>query len=595
MIYARITDRFTAWSKLYSARSLLWRLLSESISEHRNNYLSAIAMMFVVAITTAMSAWIMEAIMGAVTNRESRAQVFLVAAMVVGIFSLKGAASFGQLVLMARAGNRIVAQKQTQMYHRLLDQGLVFFNSTESSDVLLRVTHTAQMVRKVIDTIVTGFVRDLMTLIGLIAVMFYQQPLPSLICLVVGPVAFYGVRRILVRVREIMLKEMAGQAEIIRVVQETATGTRVIKTFGLEDVMAARMETAVRQVEKRGNKLTRLEAATQPLMETTTGLAIAAILALSTMSMFDETAASPGQLMSFVTAFLMAYLPAKRLTKMRVSIESGMVGVQMMYDLLDTPRTMIEAPDAQALPDGPGHIRLENVHFAYDLNRPIINGITLDCPAGKTTALVGPSGGGKSTLMNLILRLYDPNSGQIFIDDVDLKQATFASLRQKIAYVGQDTFLFSTTVMENLRIARPEATDEEVVAAARVAHADEFIQQLQEGYNTPIGENGTFLSGGQCQRLAIARAVLRRAQILLLDEATSALDSHSEALVRDALTKVTQNITTIVIAHRLSTVLRADQICYIQDGRVAEIGSLSELLEHNGKFRSLYDEQFSIT
>ena len=593
MIYARITDRFTAWSKLYSARSLLWRLLSESISEHRNNYLSAIVMMFVVAITTAMSAWIMEAIMGAVTNRESRAQVFLVAAMVVGIFSLKGAASFGQLVLMARAGNRIVAQKQTQMYHRLLDQGLVFFNSTESSDVLLRVTHTAQMVRKVIDTIVTGFVRDLMTLIGLIAVMFYQQPLPSLICLVVGPVAFYGVRRILVRVREIMLKEMAGQAEIIRVVQETATGTRVIKTFGLEDVMAARMETAVRQVEKRGNKLTRLEAATQPLMETTTGLAIAAILALSTMSMFDETAASPGQLMSFVTAFLMAYLPAKRLTKMRVSIESGMVGVQMMYDLLDTPRTMIEAPDAQALPDGPGHIRLENVHFAYDLNRPIINGITLDCPAGKTTALVGPSGGGKSTLMNLILRLYDPDSGQIFTDGVDLKQATFASLRQKIAYVGQDTFLFSTTVMENLRIARPEATDEEVVAAARVAHADEFIQQLQEGYNTPIGENGTFLSGGQCQRLAIARAVLRRAQILLLDEATSALDSHSEALVRDALTKVTQNITTIVIAHRLSTVLRADQICYIQDGRVAEIGSLSELLEHNGKFRSLYDEQFS--
>jgi len=563
------------------------------MSEHRNNYLAATAAMIVVAITTALSAWIMEAIIDAITNPENRARVFTVAAIVAGIFTLKGLASFGQLVLMARAGNRIVAQKQIQMYHRLLSQGLVFFNSTESSDVLVRITQSAHMVRKVIDTIVTGFVRDLMTLVGLVAVMFYQQPIPSLVCFVVGPVAFYGLRLILGRVREIMLQEMAGQAEIIRVVQETATGTRVIKTFALEDAMATRMESAVRQVEKRANKLTRLEAATQPMMETTTGLAIAAIMVLSTVTLFDNSTSTPGQLMSFVTAFLMAYLPAKRLTKMRVSIESGMVGVEMMYNLLDSPQTMTEAPDAQALPDGPGHVRLEDVHFSYNEDKPAINGITIDCPAGKTTALVGPSGGGKSTLMNLIIRLYDPDKGQILVDDVDLKQVTFESLRQKIAYVGQETFLFSKTVMENLRLARPDATDEEVVEAARIAHADEFIQQLSEGYNTPIGENGTFLSGGQRQRLAIARAVLRRAQILLLDEATSALDSHSEALVRDALVQVTHNITTIVVAHRLSTVLQSDQICYIQDGRAEEVGSLSELLGRNGKFRSLYDQQFA--
>ena len=590
---AKITDRIAAWSRLYSARSLLWRLLSESMSEHRNNYLAATAAMIVVAITTALSAWIMEAIIDAITNTENRARVFTVAVIVAGIFTLKGLASFGQLVLMARAGNRIVAQKQIQMYHRLLSQGQIFFNSTESSDVLVRITQSAHMVRKVIDTIVTGFVRDLMTLVGLIAVMFYQQPIPSLVCFVVGPVAFYGLRRILGRVREIMVKEMAGQAEIIRVVQETAKGNRVIKTFALEDSMATRMESAVRQVEKRANKLTRLEAATQPMMETTTGLAIAVIMILSTVTLFDNFAATPGQLMSFVTAFLMAYLPAKRLTKMRVSIESSMIGVEMMYNLLDSPQTITEAPDAQVLPDGPGHVRLENVHFSYDEDKPAVNGITLDCPAGKTTALVGPSGGGKSTLMNLIIRLYDPDEGQILVDDVNLKQATFESLRQKIAYVGQETFLFSTTVMENLRLARPDATDEEVVEAARIAHADEFIQQLLEGYNTPIGENGTFLSGGQRQRLTIARAVLRRAQILLLDEATSALDNHSEALVRDALVKVTNNITTIVVAHRLSTVLQSDQICYIQEGRVEEVGSLSELLERNGKFRSLYDEEFA--
>jgi ATP-binding cassette subfamily B protein len=592
-MFVKVTDQIGAWSKLYSARSLLWRLLRESISEHRNNYLAATVAMIVVAITTALSAWIMEAIIDAITNPENRAQVFTVAVTIVGIFTLKGLASFGQLVLMARAGNRIVAQKQTQMYQQLLSQGIVFFNKTESSSIQMRITQSAQMVRKVIDTIVTGFVRDLLTLVGLVAVMFYQQPIPSLICLVIGPVAFFGMRRILSNVREIMQKAMAGQAEIIRVVQETSAGNRVIKTFGLEHVMASRMESAVRQVEKRANKLTRLEAATQPMMETTTGLAIAAIMVLSTVPLFNNATATPGQLMSFVTAFLMAYLPAKRLARMRVSIESGMIGVQMMYNLLDSPRTMTEAPNAEALPDGPGRVKLENVHFSYNEDKPAINGITLDCPAGKTTALVGPSGSGKSTLINLILRLYDPDKGRILVDDVDLKEVTFESLRQRIAYVGQETFLFSTTVMENLRLARLDATDEEVVEAARIAHADEFVQQLSKGYNTPIGENGTFLSGGQRQRLAIARAVLRRAQILILDEATSALDSHSEALVRDALVEVTYNITTIVIAHRLSTVLQSDQICYIQDGRVEEVGSLSELLERNGKFRSLYDQQFA--
>lgn len=593
MIFARILDRIVIWSGLYSQRSLLWRLLSESIPEHRGKYFAATAAMVVVAITTALSAWVMEAIINAISNTENRAQVFLVAAAVAGIFTLKGLATFAQIVLMARAGNRIVAQKQIQLFQRLLKQGLAFFNKTESSDVLLRITQSAQMVRQVIDTIVTGFVRDLLTLIGLVVVMFYQQPILSLVCLVVGPAALYGVRRILVRVRTIMSQEMASLAEIIRVVQETATGARVIKTFALEDFMGTRMESAVRQVEKRANKLTRLEAATKPLMDTITGLAIAAIVVLSTISLFGKAAGTPGQLMSFVTAFLMAYEPAKRLSQMRVSIESGMVGVQMMYDLLDTPRTMVEASGAQDLPEGPGQLKLEDVHFSYGEGKTAINGITLDCPAGKTTALVGPSGGGKSTLMNLILRLYDPDSGTILIDGVDLKEATFASLRQKIAYVGQDTFLFSASVMENLRIARTDATDDEVIAAARIAHADEFIEQLADGYDTPIGENGAFLSGGQRQRLAIARAVLRNAPILLLDEATSALDSHSEVLVRDALETVTQGVTTIVVAHRLSTVLRADQICYIQDGRAEEIGSLSELLQRKGKFRAIYDQQFA--
>jgi ATP-binding cassette subfamily B protein len=278
---------------------------------------------------------------------------------------------------------------------------------------------------------------------------------------------------------------------------------------------------------------------------------------------------------------------------MRVSIEAGMYGVRMMYSLLDQPATLTEAARPVDLPEGPSAVSLEGVSFSYPGAREVFRDLTIDFPAGTTTALVGPSGGGKSTLLNLVLRLYDPDAGRVAIDGIDLREASFASLRRKMAYVGQDTFLFAASVMENLRLVRPDATDAEVREAARIANADEFILGMPKGYDTPIGENGLALSGGQRQRLAIARAVLRRAPILLLDEATSALDSHSEALVRDALLRVTEGVTTIVVAHRLSTVLRADRICYIDGGRIVEMGSLSDLLARKGAFRALYDQQFA--
>ena len=573
--------------------SLLWRLLTESLPEHRGKYLAAVAAMVVVAGATALTAWVMGAIVDSMTDAQNRTAVYWVAAAVAGIFFVKGIASYAQNVLMAKAGNRIVAQKQMQLYNRIVTQDVAFFNATHTSDVLLRVTQSAQMARGVIDTIVTGFVRDLLTLLGLVAVMFYQQPVLSLVSLIVGPAAIFGVQRIVRRVHSVMAQEMAGLAEIIKVVQETATGARVVKAFALEHLMTARMDDAVRGVEQRANKLVRLEAMTTPLMDTITGLAIAAIVVLSAVNLFGQAVGTPGQLMSFVTAFLMAYEPAKRLSRMRVSIEAGMYGVRMMYSLLDQPATLTEAARPVDLPEGPSAVSLEGVSFSYPGAREVFRDLTIDFPAGTTTALVGPSGGGKSTLLNLVLRLYDPDAGRVAIDGIDLREASFASLRRKMAYVGQDTFLFAASVTENLRLVRPDATDAEVREAARIANADEFILGMPKGYDTPIGENGLALSGGQRQRLAIARAVLRRAPILLLDEATSALDSHSEALVRDALLRVTEGVTTIVVAHRLSTVLRADRICYIDGGRIVEMGSLSDLLARKGAFRALYDQQFA--
>ncbi|WP_342070386.1 ABC transporter ATP-binding protein [Yoonia algicola] len=583
---------YDRWLTRLPADKLLTRLLLESFQEHRWKYLAAAGAMILVAAATAATAWMMGQIVDALSTPENRGQVMAVGVGVALIFTFRGIAMYIQAVLMARAGNRIVAQKQMQIYHRMLAQGVAFFNENQSSDLLLRVTRSAEAARRAIDTIVSGFVRDLLTLIGLLCVMFYQQPVLSLVSLVIAPIVVLGIQRILKLVREVMKQEMTSMGEIIKVVQETSLGARVVKAFGLEPRMADRMEAAVRQVESRNNRMIQLQSATMPLLDTVAGLAIASIVILSAVDIFGQEPGTAGQLMSFVTAFLMSYEPASRLSKMRVVIERSMIGIKMMYELLDAPQTMLEHPDAVPLKPGPGEVTLKNVSFAYGDGEKVLKSVHATFRSGKTTALVGPSGGGKSTLLNLILRLYDPTEGAVMIDGQDIRNTTIVSLREKIAFVGQDTFLFAGTIMDNLLMARTTATAQEAIAAAKVANAHEFIEKLPEGYDTAIGENGSFLSGGQRQRLSIARAVLRQAPILLLDEATSALDSHSEVLVRDALEIITRDVTTIVIAHRLSTVMNADQICYLEAGEIVEQGSIPDLIAADGKFKELYDVQF---
>ncbi len=572
--------------------SHIGRLLRESARAQLPLYLIAVAAMIAVAGTTSLTAWIMQDIVDSMTSPDNRRRVFLVAGAVVLIFFVKGVASYIQVVALTRAGNRIVATQQRRLYDKLLRQGVSFFNLTESSNLLTRVTQSAQSARNLIDILVTGFVRDVLTLLGLIGVMVYQQPTLSLVSLLIGPLAMMGVRVILRKVRKIMELEMASLAEIIKVIQETSAGILVVKAFSLEDRMAARMNAAVTQVEKRANAVSRLEAVTSPLMDTLSGFAIGGVVALSAVNLFGEKATSAGQLMSFVTALLMAYEPAKRLSRMRVSIEANLVGVRMMFGLLDAPETMVEAADPTDLGTGPGKVEFGAVQFAYGNGQPVLRDISMVCEAGKTTALVGPSGGGKSTILNLILRLYDPTAGAVTIDGHDLRTCSVRSLRARISFVGQGTFLFSASVLDNIRFGRPDATEAEVIRAAEDANAHEFITGLPQGYHTPVGENGAFLSGGQKQRLAIARAILKDSPILLLDEATSALDARSEALVQEALHRLTRGRTTIVIAHRLSTVLEADRICVINEGQVIEQGTTEELLARGGMFRTLYDQQF---
>ena len=571
---------------------LLWRLLRDNFSLQLPNYLIAIVAMVVIAAMSAATAWIMKDIIDSMMDQDNRRQIFLVAATVALVFAIKGIATYVQIVWLSKAGNSIVAYNQRKIFQRILAQGVAFFTEGDSSDLLTRTIYSAQAARTVVDTIVMGFARDLLTLIGLVAVMFYQQPTLSVVCIIFGPFAIYGIRLILSKVRAIMEQQMTSLAEIIKVIQETSTGVRVVKAFALEDKMTDRMNGAIASVEKRSNAIARLEAATNPLMETLSGFAIAAVVALSAFNFFGDSAGSPGQLMSFITAFLMAYEPARRLARMRVSIETNMIMVGMMYGIIDAPVNLTETKDAKPLKEDGRDVRFRNVTFSYKSGSPILNDLDLTFDAGKMTALVGPSGGGKSTVINLIMRMYDPNEGTVEIGGQDLREVTFSSLRQKISFVGQDTFLFDGTIRHNIALGLQDATEEEIIAAAKAANAHDFIMRQDEGYETNIGENGVNLSGGQRQRLAIARAILRDSPILLMDEATSALDSESEAKVQEALQNVTKGRTTIAIAHRLSTILNADKIVVLEEGEVTEEGNLVQLLEQNGTFRTLYDRQY---
>ncbi|MCV6586240.1 MAG: ABC transporter ATP-binding protein/permease [Marinibacterium sp.] len=568
------------------------RLVTESFRNQGHLYGVAIAAMVIVALTSAGTAWIMESIINTLTDPEKRSQIILVAGGVLLLFTLKAVATYIQSYMLSRAGNRIVAVQQDKVFRRMVYRGVDYFAANESSDLLIRVTQGAQAARALVDTLVTGFVRDALTLVGLVAVMFYQQPFMSMVIFVIGPVALIGIRALLKQVRSIMEQQMTSLAEIIKVIQETSTGIKVVKIFALENHMIKRMDGAIRSVEQRANDIARLQAIASPMMEFLAGAAVAIVLAISALDFLSTTPPTAGQLVSFLTAMMMAYEPAKRLSRMRVTIEAQMVMVRMMFELLDQQERMVEAENPVPMPKDRADIMLDGVSFKYSDEAPVIRDMTLAFDEGKTTALVGPSGGGKSTILGLIMRFYDPNDGAVRLAGEDVRDVSFADLRHKISYVGQDPFLFATTVMENLRIAAPDASDDDIFDAARAAHAHDFILALPEGYETQVGENGTFLSGGQRQRIAIARALLRKAEILLLDEATSALDANSEALVKEALDRLTDGITTIVIAHRLSTVLSADKIVVIEAGEVAQQGTLDQLLQDGGTFKDLFDKQF---
>ncbi|WP_336800912.1 ABC transporter ATP-binding protein [Kaistia sp. MMO-174] len=567
------------------------RILRANFRDHRKGYLISFGFLFVVAAMTSLSAWIMRDVVNQIFVAQDVRMLWVLSIGVMVIFIVKGFATYGQIVVQSRIGNRIVAENQKRFYDRCLTFGLDFFTDRASSELIMSISRGSNAIRSILDTIVLSLGRDLVTLIGLIFVMVYQAPLMSLIALVFAPIAIMFVTRLVKRIRNISKSEFTSSTQIVAIIQETVHGAKMVKAFGLANHMRDRLGEAVSQVEQRANKVSQLQARTSPLMESLGGISIGLVILYAGWATISA-GKTPGEFMSFITALLLAYEPAKRLARMNVGIAESLIAVRALFDILDHPASVTEADDKPGLQLTRGKIELDNVGFGYRKKDRVLHGVSLSVDHGERLALVGPSGGGKSTILSLIQRFYDVQEGAVRVDGQDIRTVSVASLRHQIAFVSQDVFLFSGTVADNIRVGRLGATDAEVEQAARDAFAYDFIQGLPQGFQSNVGENGVQLSGGQRQRIAIARAILKNAPILLLDEATSALDSESERMIQIALDKLVEGRTTIVIAHRLATILNADKIAVIERGRVVEVGTHPELVGMSGVYEKLYRYQF---
>ncbi len=571
----------------YGAAILIRRLIVEQGAAYWRRYLQAFALMAVSAATTAGSAYLLGQVINQAYVDKNIRGIAILSGITVVIFILKGAATYGHQVILSKISNAILANNQRALFAKLMSESVGFFSERHSSEFLARLTAGANSVTQVLNLLINAVGRDVLSLIGLIAVMVMQDPLMALLGFAVAPPAMLVLRKLVKRIKGLAHTQFTGTADIMETMQESLQGIRTVKAFTLEQTMRERIDASITAVENNANKMARVSNRSSPLMETLGGLAVAGGLMYGGYSVV-ALGATPGQFFSFLTAFLMAYEPAKRLARLNIELNSSLIGARKLLEIVDSPASEPDDDDRPALRLTDARVELRDVSFAYRPNEPVLNRMSFVAEPGKVTALVGPSGGGKSTVLALLLRFYEADGGDILIDGQSIATVSRKSLRRQTAYVGQDVYLFRDTIGANIAFGKEGATEDEIVAAAKAACAHEFIMGFPLGYDTPVGEHGAQLSGGQRQRVAVARALLRNAPIILLDEATAALDSESEKQVQEAIEHLCQNRTTIVIAHRLHTIMHADAILVVEGGEIVERGRHDDLLRRSGRYASFF-------
>jgi subfamily B ATP-binding cassette protein MsbA len=577
----------------YGTFALLRRLTGVFLRPYLGQIALALFAMLLVAATTAANAWLMQPVLDDIFIGQNGSMLWAVALGVLALAIIKGFATYLQAVLMTLVGQNVIADVQKSLFARLMRADLAFFHANPTGSLISRFTNDANMLRGAAANVLAGFGKDALTVVFLVILMFRQDWVLACASFVVFPLAFRPLISMGRRMRRVSANTQAELGQFTTLLDQTFQGARHVKAYGMEKYEEGRAGLLIERVVKLINRATRIRSAASPLMETLGGVAVAIVILYGGHQVI-EGVRTPGTFFSFVTALLLAYQPMKNLAGLNANLQEGLAAAQRVFSILDIEPTIQDAPGAKPLVIRGGEIRFTGVRFAYDGGgQPALAGIDLTVPAGKTVALVGASGTGKSTILNLIPRFYDVSAGQIAIDGQDLRGVTLGSLRAAIALVSQEISLFDDTVRANIAYGRFGATEDDIVTAAKAAAADDFIRALPNGYDTLVGEHGVKLSGGQRQRLSIARAMLKNAPILLLDEATSALDTESERLVQGALRQLMRGRTTLVIAHRLSTIVDADIICVVDRGRIVETGSHAELLARGGIYARLYGLQFA--
>lgn len=549
------------------------------------------ACMLLVAASSAVSALLIKPVMDDIFVKQDIGMLRLMPIVVVIVFFLRGLGDYGQEYCMNYVGQRIIKDLRDRLYEQILDLPLSFFHQERTGVLMSRITNDVNVIRAMVSTAVTSIIRDFFTIIGLIIVVLYRDWKLALGALIILPIAFFPIVEFGRRVRRVSRRCQESMAELNSFLHETFAGSKIVKAFGMEDFEKKRFVEKTDDLFKLEIKTVIAKSVSAPIMELLAGLGIAFVVWYGGYSVITG-ASTPGTFFSFMAAVLMLYDPVKKLSRLNNAVQEGMAASDRVFDILEKRSDIQEIQNPTELVIKPHRVEFEKVSFQYDRD-PVLKEIDLDVQPGEILALVGMSGGGKTSLVNLIPRFYDVSEGAIRIDGVDIRNASLASLRRQIAVVTQEPILFNDTVASNIAYGNSLAGEQEIIEAARAAYAYDFVTKFPKGFDTNIGELGGRLSGGEKQRICIARALLKNAPILILDEATSALDAESEMWVQKALENLMKGRTTFVIAHRLSTISYADRIVVLVNGRIVEQGRHEDLMALEGEYFKLHQMQFS--
>lgn len=583
-------------TKYDSTKYLTLRLMKEHMARYRLKFALNIFLMFLVAGATSGQAYMIKPAVDLMFKENNKNLLYLVPLAVIIITIVKGFTQYFQVLTMDLLTARISTDMRLRLYSHHIYADMETFNKTSSGKLISSVTNDINAVMGAVSILMNGSIKQTITVITLIIVMFKVNSELALIAFIVIPFCALPVILITKKLKKLSHKTISNTENFTSQMDDTLKAAKLVKSYNAEDFEVKRMEGILNDMYKIRRKTAKLSQLSPPFIETISGIGIALVIFYGGAKVMSGQT-TPGAFFAFFASMAMAYKPMRSVANLNLAFQMGLVSVKNYFSTIDIKPKIVDEKDAKDLnlQEVKGSIEFKNVNFNYLPQYPerkALNNLSINIPAGKKVALVGPSGGGKSTTMNMILRFYDADSGSILLDGVDIKQLKIKSLRSAISMVSQEVQLFDDTIKENIRYCKQNATDEDIIKAAKLANAYDFIMEQPLGFDTMIGQSGTRLSGGQRQRISIARAILFNAPILLLDEATSSLDVISEREIKKALDELTKGRTTLVIAHRLSTVINCDKICVIKDGKLAEEGTHKQLMEKNGEYANLYSKQF---